>query len=34
MTHKTPRRIAEAALILALSAIAGAWRELQAPRHW
>jgi hypothetical protein len=34
MTHLTPRRILEAALIFTLSAIAGAWRELQPPRDW
>jgi hypothetical protein len=34
MTHHTPRRILEGALILILSAATAAWRELRTPRGW
>jgi hypothetical protein len=34
MTHHTPRRILEGALIFLLSAATAAWRELRAPRGW
>jgi hypothetical protein len=34
MTHTTPRRILQGALIFLLSAATAAWRELQAPRGW
>jgi hypothetical protein len=34
MTHTTPRRIIEGALIFTLAAITAAWRELRTPRGW